>query len=277
MDKGAKHETPAKPDLLEMWTGESDVEPDGPRSSPLRQFMLVLLTVAAVVLCVVLAKYAVDVLTILLMMTLAVLVLRAVESILVESSFFTFGMFGVLLLGAAVLAYAFMGPRAGFSTLARYVPAPVVAFLNWSETHGWGHTALIDFGPGETSPEPASAPEPEAASPTPRAAASPAASPALTLTASNSSSARGEPVYLTARLAGAADASSPAASIRFRDGLVVLGSADVRQEGQARVAVLTVRGLSEGRHEFTAELVGTFGFASATSTPLVHVVTAAAR
>jgi Bacterial Ig-like domain (group 3) len=274
MTKDDKHETDPKQDLLEMWMGESEEDAEAPRHSPLHQCAMVLLAVAAVILCVVLAKYAADVLVILLTMAVAVLVLRVVETFLVESSFFTFGTFAILAVGAALFAYLFLMPGGSSAALTRYVPAPVFTFLDWSESHGWGHTALIQepsSAEPHSAPQPASAPAPELSS-SRAAAAAPTAAPSLGLTASPSSSTLGAPVYLTARMSASADLPASAASVRFRDGLTVLGAADLRQEGQARVAVLTVRGLSEGRHELTAELVGTLGFASVTSEPVVHVV-----
>ena len=87
----------------------------------------------------------------------------------------------------------------------------------------------------------------------------------------------GEPVFLTARLSAWAEASNSVGSVRFHDGLTLLGAADVRKEGQARVASLRVIGLSVGRHEITAQLVGPLGLASAASAPVVHVVVAPTR
>jgi hypothetical protein len=280
MDKDAKHEADQEPepDLLEVWMGESEKDAEAFRSSPRHRFVMVLLAAAAVVLCVVLAKYAADVLTILLVMALAVIVLRAIESFLVETSFFTIGTLGILALGAFLFAYTFLTPSGATRALTRYLPAPVIAFLDWSESHGWARTVLVhQLGPAEASSEPGSTPAPGAASPAPSSTAAPAISSSVTLTASPSSSTLGAPVYLTARLSAPAGESGSTASVRFRDGLIVIGAADVRQEGRFRVATLTVRGLGEGRHELTAELVGTLGFASITSEPVVHVVVASKR
>jgi hypothetical protein len=276
MDKDARQKDEPKPDLLELWMGESEESAETTSRSPWWRPILLLLLATA--LAVILAKYAVDVLVVLLVMAVAALVLRIIESHLVESGSFTLGTVAIFLCGAAVLGYLLIAPSGAYEFMAQHVPAPITAFFAWSENHGWGHTALArEPGSDLTAPGPASTPAPEAASSTPRSATPPAASPSLALTVSSSSSMQGEPVYLTARLSGALDESSPSASVRFRDGSTVLGAANVRLEGRSLVATLAVRGLSEGRHELTAELIGTLGVASVTSHPVVYVVTAAGR
>ena len=291
MNRDGEDTKGSKPDLLKLWMGEpEDAAP--PRSSGLHRFLLALLAVASAVAFIVLAKYAIDILAILLGLLVAGLVLHIVGSRIAQSNLLSPGWLVIILLGAAVLAYAVLPRGDYFAGLARYVPQPVAEFFAWTESHGWGHVALLEPGPAGVPSSPAPAPAPTAATgsaystPTASSGSSgsqpansvspPVSSPALTLSASQGTSVLGEPVFFTARLTAWAEASNSVGSVRFHDGLTVLGAANVRKEGQARVASLRVSGLSVGRHEITAQLVDTLGFSSATSTPVVHVVLAAA-
>lgn len=270
MTEDDKDKTDPKPDLLEMWAGESQVEAEAPRSVSRRRLLLEL--ILAAVLAVVLAKYAVDVLFVLLVMAIAALVLHIVEKRLVTTGVFTIGGIAIIVCGGAFLGYLFFAPSAVYEAMADHVPGPVFAFFDWSESHGWGQTALVhepDSGGTRSRPTPAASSEPTAGT---RASAPAATSLSLTLSSSPSSSTLGAPVFLTARLSGDPDEIGPSPGIRFRDGSTVIGAADARQDGRVWLATFTASFLGEGRHELTAELVGSLGFASARSEPVVLVV-----
>jgi hypothetical protein len=271
----------SRPDMLKLWTGAPE-DPGPSRPSGLRRFLVAILVTFGAVTAVLLAKYAVDALGILLALLVAGLILKILGSRLAESRLLSPGWLATMAFGAAVLGYGFLAPSDSVAGLASYVPRPVVEFLEWSQGHGWGHVAFVsEPGPGGSS-GPAGmlrAGGSTAAAPSggpgvqPSAAATPGpGSTTLALSQSRASSFLGEPVYLTARLS---DEAGSVQSVRFRDGSTVLGAADVRPDGQARVATLVVRGLSEGRHEITAELVGALALTGTTSDPLVHVVSAA--
>lgn len=275
-------------DLLDLWMGDSDEAPASERPPGLLIFVAL---VCVGVLAVVLAKYAVDVLFILLALAALVVLgflLHLIGTWLADSDVLSPAWFTIIVLIVALIAYMTLVP-ATLAGGARFVPEPVVRFLEWSESHGWAQRVFVgppggaDTAPGPigtvevtTPARPTVAPGSAASQPA-SSAASDAVTPSLTLTASQSTSALGEPVQFTARLVSAAEPSGATPSVRFRDGIAVIGAADVRMEGQARVAYLTVRGLPEGRHEITAELVGALGLASARSAPLVHVVVAPSK
>ena len=257
MTEDDKREADPKPDLLEMWAGESQVEADAPSGVSRRRLLFELLLAA--VLAVVLAKYAVDILFVLLVMAIAALVLHIIEKRLVASGVFTLGGIAIIICGGAFLGYLFFAPSTVYEVMADHVPGPVFAFFDWSESHGWGQTALVhgpDSGGTRSRPAPAASSEPAAGT---RSVAPAATSPSLALSASPSSSTLGAPVYLTARLSGDPDAIGPSPAIRFRDGSTAIGVVDVRQEGRTWLATFTTSSLGEGRHELTAELVGIAG------------------
>jgi hypothetical protein len=95
--------------------------------------------------------------------------------------------------------------------------------------------------------------------------------PSVALTASSNATVAGQTVTLMARLS---DAVNGRRTVRFYDGASVLGTAEVRQEGQASIAYLTVSGLGVGQHEIRAELTYALGGSVGLSPPLRHTVRA---
>jgi hypothetical protein len=262
-----------KPDLLRLWMGEPDEQPL-PRRSPLHPLLTAILTVGGLVAAIVLAKFAVDVLVILLALLVTGLVLHVVGTKVAESTWLSPGTFAIAASVVCLFAYAFLAPADGVVSLRRYLPKSVVQLLTWSEEHGWGHRALY------AGPEPASAPavaapsysSPEPAAPRPDAttttAASSPSSATVSLSVSDAASRAGQPVILTARLHESTDRTE----VRFYDGSNFLGTGTIRTEGTAKVAYLTLTTLQAGPHEFTAEVTGTLGLAASRSNAVRHTV-----
>ena len=242
-------------ELLEMWMGEPADKPEPRRRIPLPT-LLTVLAVAAIG-GILLAKYAVDVLLIGLALVATGLVLHVLGTWLAESDLLSPGWFTILVLGAALAGWALFYPADGLEGLGRYVPRPLAKFFEWSESKGWGQRALIGPGGVGTGPRagaPGSAPAspPSQAIEAPRAASAPG--PALSLTASATTVRAGQAVVLTARMTGgSAEVSS--GTVRFYDGLRLLGEAQVVSQGRMQVAHLTVT-LPPGRYEITASASG---------------------
>ena len=145
--------------------------------------------------------------------------------------------------------------------LGRYVPRPIVKFVEWSESQGWANRVLFTEGRGGPGIDPARAAARVAVSPPSRSvqpSGSPSAAPvSLTISASATTVRAGQPVVLTARLAP--DSGwLPAGTIAFYEGVLRLGEAPVVLQGGLQVASLTVS-LREGGHDVTAGTTGRFG------------------
>ena len=261
--------------LLHLWMGAAE-EPPPPRRSLPSAPALAVLGLAAAIVVALLAKYAIDALAILLALSAVGLVLHFLGMRLAESDILSPGWFLIIVLGAALVAYALFVPANSVAGLNRYMPKWALAALEWSESRGWAQRAFVGPGGGGTAPSPLGAGAgvaPSSATAAGSASTTPAntgtggtGAPSVMLSASATSVLQGQPITLMARLPGGS-ASSPT-SVRFYDGLAVLGTADVKAEGRARIAYLTVRGLSVGRHEIRAEMVGTLGIGSGRSEPL---------
>jgi len=209
--------------------------------------------VGAVVL-IGLAKYAFDVLLIGLALLGIGLALHILGTWLAESDLLSPAWFTICVLAVALGAWALFYPTDGLEGLGRYVPKPVVKFLEWSENKGWGQRVL--FGPGgggsaSTGVGPASAGPPP--SPASHSVAPPpvgASAAVITVAASATSLREGQALVLTARVSGA----PPAASVlTFYDGLLPLGEVPLAAGNRARVASFTVT-LPRGLHRITASL-----------------------
>jgi hypothetical protein len=280
MSRRRPDRTGPKPDLLRLWMGAPD-EPPPVRPSIVRSFLQVLLAAGGVVAVALLAKYAVDVLAILLAIFVAGLVVYIVGTRLAESTLLTPGTFAIAAAVVALFAYAFLAPADGMLSLSRYLPSPVVRFLAWSEERGWAGRAFSVSGspaggslpdPGAASPAPAS-PPPVAASSRPGAAAAPGTIPPPTadpvsLSLSSPASSAGQAVVLIARLGEGTERDE----VWFYDGATLLGTATVRLEGGARIASLTVTTLQPGDHTLRAAIAGPWGLWSRRSAPVQHTV-----
>lgn len=252
--------------LLNLWMG--DKQEAGSRRQPLPTGLVVALAAGGAIALLLLAKYALDVLTILLALAAVGLVLHVLGLRLAESDILSPGWFLIIVLGVALFAYAFFVPAQSVAGLSRYMPKWMVAGLEWSESHGWGQRALTGPGDSGTAPAPVAG---TAGSPSgTEASTSATPAPSVMLTSSSPTSLQGQPVTLMARMAGTDAAPG---RVVFYDGSLLLGTAEVKSEGRVWIAYLTVRGLAVGEHEIRAELVGPLGGRGGQrSEPLRHMV-----
>ncbi|WP_248958023.1 Ig-like domain-containing protein [Sphaerisporangium perillae] len=88
-----------------------------------------------------------------------------------------------------------------------------------------------------------------------------------TLTVSQNPARRGNPVTLTATVAGTGTNILPTGNVVFRDGTRDLGTVPLEGAGRATLTVL----LDEGTHNITATYVGNTSFATSTSSTAVRV------
>jgi len=202
-----------------------------------------------------LARYAVDVLLIGLALMGIGLALHLLGTWLAESDLLSPGWFTIWVLAIAIGGWALFYPTEGLEGLGRYVPKPVVKFLEWSESKGWGQRVLVGPGAGGRGPTGVAATAGGAAASAPSRSLAPppaagASAPALSVSASSTSIREGEPVVLTAKLSAA---SGTAGVVTFYDGLLPLGEVPIAPDDRARVASLTVM-LSRGIHRITASL-----------------------
>lgn len=247
--------------LLELWMGEPKEDEPRPRrrlSAPVVAAVVAILALAILGL----AKYAIDVLLIAVTLVGAGIVMHVLGTWLAESDLLSPMWFTTLVLAAGVGAWALFYPAEGLASVGKLVPKPVVKFIEWSESKGWGHRAFIGTGGGSggLGADPAGPMRPAAVSPPSRPVESPGAavsSPALTLSASAVSPRAGQPVVLTARVTGGAGWVS-GGTISFYDGLAFLGEAPVTLEGGVQVANVTVS-LAAGRHDIRASFRGRLG------------------
>jgi len=182
---------------------------------------------------------------------------------LAQTKIFSAGWLFIFLVGALLLAYAFLTPADTLGALGRYTPAWVVAVLDWSEERGWAGRALSGSGSGGTASSPPAAPVTQA--PTLDTRTTEAASRSrLQLSASTEAIAAGGQLTLMARASSAAG-TTEVTGVRFYDGNALLGSAELKVEGGARIAYLTVSRLEPGVHEVRAEAIGPFGAGAGTS------------
>jgi hypothetical protein len=249
--------------LLHMWMGDPEKAPKRRRSAPTGLVVAgSLVTLAALAL---MAKFAVDVLGIVLALAAVGIALHVLGIRLAESDILSPGWLLIILLGVALFAYAFFVPAESVAGLGRYMPRWMVAGLEWSEQHGWAGRALGGPGGGGTAPVSVEPAAPARGADSAPSSSSPA--PNLVVTLSSAVVTRGQPVTLMARSANRNDGAN-AASVRFYDGGTLLGAADTRAEGRARMAYLTVRGLAAGTHEIRAESVGPLGGRGGLSEPV---------
>jgi hypothetical protein len=258
-EPGRTKETTHPERLLDLWMGEQElvaVRAARPRLTAVKLAGVL----AGIIAIALLAKYALDVLTILLALTAVGLALHVLGIRLAESELLSPGWFLILVLGVALVGYALFVPASSVAGLGQYMPKWMVAAMEWSESKGWGQRVLV--GPGDT----------REASPTPVAGTNPPPAPtdagtrstsrpipvALALSASTPTSLQGQPVTFMARLTGP-EPAGVRESVAFYDGLTSLGTADVRLEGRVRMAYLSVRGLGVGEHQIRATLVGPLG------------------
>ena len=92
----------------------------------------------------------------------------------------------------------------------------------------------------------------------------------VTLTSSQSPSAYGEQLVLTATVIPTSEGAAPDGSVTFTDAGVDLGTVTLNSSGQAALANSD---LSAGSHSLEAEYSGSATYASANSSPLAQVLT----
>ena len=246
MTHGEKHEPEPKPDLLELWAGEP-AEPAAPPPSGLHWLVQALLAVAALAVILFLAKYAADILVILVGLAAVGVVLHVIGERVVQSNFLSPGWIWPTVIAVGVglfIAYPVLAPD-GAASLSGYVPKVVVDFFDWSESHGWGHRAVYTQ-PG-TAPARAPRASTSAGPGAPQAGARSGDAP-ISLTASSPTSSAGQRVVFTALL----DAGEDASEVAFFDGDAKIGAGTVIIEGTGRVAYLQVGTLKPGVHDITA-------------------------
>jgi len=266
-------------DPLELWAGEP-LNGDG--GAPRGHGPGVLAAAVAVAVAALLAKYAVDVLLLLAALLVVALVLRRLGGWVARSDLLSPGWLLAIVLLLALGTWLFV-PQSWAKRnlrLGRYVPKPVVSLLQKSQARGWATVAFLDLEADTGNPAPLLGPQtqPRAlerprrdSGSSPRSSASGAA---LVVSAYPSPSQAGGRVTLTARLSVVVPAGGVTAMARFYDGPILLGTSNLRQDGQAQVAFLDVLGqLETGWHEISA-VVGLPGGGSLRSTPLRHRVTA---
>ncbi len=246
-----------RPSMLDLWTGGQVDNGAPPPRNPVGGIFKAALTFLAIALAVYLAKYAVDVLMILLTIAVVGLVLHIVGSRLAEANLLNPGPILIFAFAVGLFVYAFVAPSGALDALAKKAPAPVVRFFEWSAEHGWARRAIVDTDKTVATDSGNTASEPEPAAPSPISVVLPAA-PAQA----------GQPVVLRAQL----PAGSGQKEVRFYDGSTLLGVGTVRVEGAYRVAEFTVPGLSAGEHEITAQTSGMLGLRVQRSAPVRYTV-----
>jgi hypothetical protein len=261
--KQAQRDGTVHPDnLLHLWMGNDRGSGSPPGRQRQRIGVTVLTASIAVIAAALMAKFAIDLLAIVLALVGAGIVLHVLGISLAESDILSPGWLLIILLGIALFAYAFLVPAESVAGLGRYMPKWMITGLERSEQHGWAQRAFT--GPGGAGTAPVTVEPPPASD---RADYSSPAPPSLVLSASSQATTPGQAVTLMART-GNTDNGSENASVRFYDGGTLLGAADLKTEGRTRIAYLTVRGLAAGTHEIRAELVGPPGGWSGISEPL---------
>jgi hypothetical protein len=144
MTRGHHGERDPKPDLVDWWMGESAYVPP-PTPSRQRRFVRALLAVSAVAVTLALAKYAIDVLAILVVLTAFFVALHIVRRRVEWSKARSPGWVWLAVIAVVVALFvAFPVVKSGgASALSRYVPEAITDFLVWSQSHGWGNLALF--------------------------------------------------------------------------------------------------------------------------------------
>jgi len=240
-------------ELLHLWMGQAEAERPPSRKGPSRR-AIVGCAALGTFLGLGLARYAIDVLFIVAGLAALGLLLHLLGTWLAESEILSPGWFSIIVVGAALVAWAFLVPTDG---LARYVPAPLTKALDRLESRGWARRAIFRLGEGYAS-----------GSATPTSDATTSA--VVTLTASRSTTARGDSVVFTARVP--LGAARPGASIRFWAGVRLLGNARLEQDRTSLVAQLRFADLAAGTHHIHAEIVGPVGLAVGRSASIRHTV-----
>jgi hypothetical protein len=263
-----RDETTEPRKLLGLWMNDVHLDPDPPRKS---RALAVVVTVGLVLVGVVLAKYAADVLLLLVGLALAILVIRELLVALARSDLLSFSSLVVIGMLAGLGAWLFLPhPERGGLML----PGPVARVLESWQEYGWGRTALSQR-PAAPPGIDRSAPADTGSAGRAAAGASPAApvtqASSVTLSSTQPSTAPGQPVVFTARLSDSTQVGS-STSVHFYDGAAFLGTGAVTQQGRVRLAYLAVTTLAVGTHLITAEIVGVAGATGERSQPLRHTV-----
>jgi hypothetical protein len=245
--------------LLDLWMADKSGAPVTRKRRP-QLGTVVVSSVIVLVVGAVLAKFAIDVLGVLVALVAVGLVLHVLGIRLAESEILSPSWLLIILLAIGLFAYAFLVPTESVAGLGRYMPRWLVAGLEWSEQHGWAARAL---SPDRTAPVTSVDTTPIGGT----AATGPVRQPAVVLTATRQTATEGEPITLMAR--GAAGESARG-TVRFYDGRRLIGSAELKAEGGTGIAYLTLSELPAGTHELHAELAGAAGSPGETLRLVVH-------
>jgi len=253
----------------------------GPRQRMWRMAAVVVATVASVLL----VKYALDVFLIVVVFACLAFVLHAGSQLIAESELLSPAWIVITLLIVATGVWLVLPSDTLQSVLhfERFMPKPVVAFLEWSEQRGWAQRALVSSGPrgGGGSGSGASAVpvgiagslgQPATAS-APSSAA-PAWGITVTVTTPQATVRVGQTVAITATLAFATPPAADASrTVRFLDGGLQIGTAPLQVSGNVATASLTTAALLVGTHSIAASYAGPGLFGRVTSRPVTVVVT----
>ncbi len=249
MTHGEHHEPEPKPDLLEFWAGEP-AGPPAPPPSGLHWLVQALLAVATLAVILLLAKYAIDILLILVGLGAVGVVLHVIGERVVQSNFLSPGWIWPTVIAVGVglfIAYPVFAPDGAASLsalraeggrgLLRLEREPRVGTsraLHAARDGACASGALQHVG-GVRS---------VAGRCTQRGTRR------FRLTASSPTSRAGQRVVFTAWL----DAGENASEVAFYDGDAVIGAGTVITQGTGRVAYLQVTTLKAGVHDITASI-----------------------
>ncbi|MBP1688471.1 MAG: Regulator of chromosome condensation repeat protein [Deltaproteobacteria bacterium] len=233
-----------------------------------RNWVLTSMVIAvALGMTVLLSKYALDVLFIVCVLSVFGFLIHRLIQWLSETELLTPGWTIPILLILGVLGWltwpviSGMSPMSAFEQslhFERYLPAPVVRFLEWSEQRGWAQRLLVSAAPSQVG------------------GSTDTGRPRLLLTISSTqTSVRvGQPVTIIARLEfSSPPAPSVAKTVQFLDGITRIAVVPFGLSGQTAIASYTTTGLLVGAHSITARYEPALLFGGVTSSPLNITVT----
>ncbi|WP_162515383.1 Ig-like domain repeat protein [Paenibacillus pinistramenti] len=99
----------------------------------------------------------------------------------------------------------------------------------------------------------------------------------ISIESTRNAASEGEPVSFVARVYSTESSTAPTGTVTFKDGDTVLGSSELdAYDVNPRRTVFSVRNLSAGEHQITAEYSGDSQFSAITSSPVTQTVSAEA-
>jgi hypothetical protein len=259
-------------------------EPDSAVGPQQRKWLTAGVVVATIV-AVLLVKFAFDVFVIVFLFACLALVLHAGSKLIAESELLSPAWIVITLLLVATAVWVVTPSETLEKALRfeRYLPQPVIAFLDWSAERGWAQRVLVPGGPGggadtTTGSAPGSfdiaKPLDSPVTNSPRSTVTLSRGISVTVSTLQTAIRVGQPVTITATVTFAR-APSPNASttVRFLDGGLQIGSAPITLSGTIAVASITTTAMLLGDHTITASYAGPGLFGTVTSSPLTVTVT----